>query len=62
MRKLMNQPDLGDSLIGFSEALQQANTFRALRTTCVDYFRGLGVVMMSYHHLPPLGATVICVS
>ncbi len=36
--------------------VRNARTFQALRHVCVGFLRGHKVKMMSYHHLPPVGA------
>ncbi|MEM7805580.1 MAG: LuxR family transcriptional regulator [Pseudomonadota bacterium] len=47
------RPELVTELV---TRLQQADQFPELRKIYVDFLSGVGVRMMSYHHLPPLGA------
>lgn len=37
--------------------LRNVERFGALRQTCIEFFLANGPVMISYHHLPPPGAT-----
>ncbi len=45
-----------NNLRGFCVAVRDAGNFADLRHTCVSFMHARGVKMMSYHHLPPLGA------
>ena len=48
--------NFGSEFSEFAANLHRAASFSDLLNLCVEYFSGLGVTMMSYHHLPPLGA------
>ncbi|MEQ9316391.1 MAG: autoinducer binding domain-containing protein [Henriciella sp.] len=41
----------------FTCLINSLTSFRELRETCVRHYRALGAVLLSYHHLPPIGAT-----
>ena len=43
-------------LAEFAGSIEESRTFSDLRSVCVGFFNDHGVVRMSYHHLPPLGA------
>jgi LuxR family transcriptional regulator/LuxR family quorum-sensing system transcriptional regulator CciR len=47
---------MADGIDAFAVALRGAETFPDLREICIEYFTSQGLVMMSYHHLPPPGA------
>jgi DNA-binding CsgD family transcriptional regulator len=40
----------------FAADIGNTRSFRRLSVICASHFRALGATMMSYHHLPPLGA------
>ncbi|MEO0435913.1 MAG: LuxR family transcriptional regulator [Pseudomonadota bacterium] len=45
-----------EGLTEFMDCARRSETADDLRELLVDYFTGVGMAMMSYHHLPPLGA------
>ncbi len=45
-----------EAVTGLIAKLQGVDGFAALRAIYIDFLSGVGVQMMSYHHLPPLGA------
>ncbi|MEL6365519.1 MAG: LuxR family transcriptional regulator [Pseudomonadota bacterium] len=48
---------MGEHLNRYIEAAEAAETFGALKAACIEYFMGIGGEMVSYHHMPPFGAT-----
>lgn len=49
-------PEINAVLSIYVDAVRRSESFQDLRAACVVFFRDIGAVRVSYHHLPPPGA------